>query len=162
HLKVLTEDYRLQALTHRLRVGSDSPFVGRTQADLAAAVGPELSLVGVQVRGEGSLARDAQVAAGDVLLVQGDRAAVEGLTAGGVVELPSYQPGDDADGLYSRLAGVAEVVIRPRSGLIGTTVFPGMVTQSGELMIQAVQRGGEVLDPGETTLAAGDALLVRG
>ena len=165
HFKVLASDYRLQELTHRLRVGDGSPFVGRTQAELTGAVaaaGSQLILVGVQVRGEGSLARQAVVAAGDVLLVRGAQADVQRLAAEDALELPAGQPGGDTDDLYTRLTGVAEVVIRPRSGLIGTTVFPGMVTESGELLIQATQRGGEVLDPGETTLAAGDTLLVRG
>ena len=165
HFKVLAGDYRLQELTHRLRVGDGSPFIGKTQAELTGAVaaaGSQLVLVGVQVRGEGNLARQAVVAAGDVLLVRGASAGVQRLAAADALELPAGQPGDDPDDLYSRLTGVAEVVIRPRSGLIGTTVFPGMVTESGELMIQATQRGGEVLDPGETTLAAGDTLLVRG
>ena len=53
-------------------------------------------------------------------------------------------------------------MVRPRSGLIGTPAFPGMVTESGELVILAVQRGGEDLGPGETALAAGDTLLVEG
>jgi di/tricarboxylate transporter len=162
HFKVLTRDYRLQQLTHRVRVGEASPFIGRTQPDVASAVGPDVTLVGVQVRGEGNLAREARVAAGDVLLVRGDQTAVRQLAAGDAIELPAGQPGGDGDGLFTRLTGVAEVLIRPRSGLAGATVFPGMVTESGELMIQAVQRGGEVLDPGETVLAAGDTLLVRG
>ena len=44
-----------------------------------------------------------------------------------------------------RGSGVAEVVIPPRSGLIGEAVFPGMVTDSGDLVILAVQRKGEEL-----------------
>jgi di/tricarboxylate transporter len=56
---------------------------------------------------------------------------------------------------------VAEVVVPPRSGLIGETVFPGEVTSSGDLVILAIQRRGEDLH-GETTLATGDTLLFRG
>ena len=41
---------------------------------------------------------------------------------------------------------MAEVVVPPRSTLIGETVFPGMVTESGDLVVLAVQRKGE--DPG--------------
>ena len=37
-----------------------------------------------------------------------------------------------------------------------------MITESGDLVIVAVQRGGESLGPGEIVLAAGDAVLVRG
>jgi di/tricarboxylate transporter len=58
--------------------------------------------------------------------------------------------------------GLAEVVIPPRSGLIGATVFPGMVTESGELVIVAVQRQGADAGPGDVQVRAGDVLLLRG
>jgi di/tricarboxylate transporter len=51
--------------------------------------------------------------------------------------------------------------VPPRSGLIGASVFPGMVTSSGSLVVVAVQSGGEERD-GETVLAAGDTLLLEG
>ena len=57
-------------------------------------------------------------------------------------------------------SGLTEVVIPPRSGFIGETVFPGMITESGALVVVAVQRAGE--DQGRTVLAAGDVLLLRG
>ena len=41
-----------------------------------------------------------------------------------------------------RRSGVAEVVIPPRSGLVGEPAFPGMVTDSGDLVVLAVQRNG--------------------
>ena len=53
------------------------------------------------------------------------------------------------------------MVVPPRSGLIGETVFPGMVTESGDLVVLAVQRKGEER-PGETKLAVGDSLLLQG
>ena len=64
--------------------------------------------------------------------------------------------------LYDRRAGVAEVVIPPRSTLVGDTVFPGMVTDSGDLVVLAVHRNGAQLGPSETALAAGDTLLLQG
>ena len=63
--------------------------------------------------------------------------------------------------LMTRGSGAAEVVIPPRSGLIGETAFPGMVTDSGDLVVLAIQRREEELT-GETTLQAGDTLLFRG
>ena len=63
--------------------------------------------------------------------------------------------------LLTRGRGVAEVVIPPRSGLAGETAFPGMVTESGDLVVLAIQRGEEDL-VGETTLAVGDTLLLKG
>lgn len=56
--------------------------------------------------------------------------------------------------------GVTEVVVSPRSSLIGAEAFPGMVTESGDLVIAAIQRGGDAVGP--TTLQAGDALLLQG
>ena len=46
-------------------------------------------------------------------------------------------------GAADRRSGVAEVVIPPRSAPSGTSAFPGMVTESGDLVVLAVQRKGE-------------------
>jgi di/tricarboxylate transporter len=68
----------------------------------------------------------------------------------------------DGTEVFDRTRGVAELVIPPRSALIGRLVFPGMVSESGELVVLGVQRHGALLEPGDVTLVAGDALLVRG
>src|SRR4051794_21152162 len=64
--------------------------------------------------------------------------------------------------LFTRDTGVAEVVVPPRSAMIGTTAFPGMVTSSGTLVVLAVQRRGESTGAADTALEAGDALLLEG
>ena len=71
-----------------------------------------------------------------------------------------YELDHPPDTLVTRRSGVAEVIVPPRSELIGSAVFPGMVTDSGDLVVLAVQRAGEAL--GETELAEGDVLLLRG
>ncbi|HEY6746116.1 MAG TPA: SLC13 family permease [Mycobacteriales bacterium] len=63
--------------------------------------------------------------------------------------------------LFTSESGVAEVVVPPRSGMVGATVFPGMVTDSGTLVVLAVQRQGEDLGGG-TVLQVGDTLLLEG
>lgn len=69
---------------------------------------------------------------------------------------------DDApESLLTRRIGLAEVVVPPRSELVGETVFPGMVTDSGDLVVLAVQRREEDM-AGETTLEVGDTLLLQG
>src|SRR5262249_35853029 len=73
-----------------------------------------------------------------------------------------YELDHPADTLLTRRSGAAEVVIPPRSDAIGQRVFPGMVTESGDLVVLAVQRKGEDQGPDETVLAAGDALLLQG
>jgi di/tricarboxylate transporter len=62
--------------------------------------------------------------------------------------------------LLTRDTGLTEVVIPPRSELLGQTVFPGMVTDSGDLVVVAIQRGGENLS--RTELRVGDVMLLRG
>ena len=57
-------------------------------------------------------------------------------------------------------SGLTEVVVAPRSSFVGERVFAGMVTDSGTLVVVAIQRAGE--DITETELAAGDVMLLRG
>jgi di/tricarboxylate transporter len=66
------------------------------------------------------------------------------------------------EALFNRRSGVAEAVIPPRSGMVGEPVFPGMVTDSGDLVVLAVQRNGQDLGPKKCVLAAGDTLLLQG
>jgi len=63
--------------------------------------------------------------------------------------------------LFNRQSGLAEVQIPPRSKFIGERFFPGMVTESGDLVVLAVQRHGLDLDPNEP-LAVGDTVLLQG
>jgi di/tricarboxylate transporter len=69
---------------------------------------------------------------------------------------------DEDDALYGRRRGVAEVVLPPRSPLIGQKAFVGMVTDSGELVVLGISRNGKPVETGEVELRAGDALLLRG
>jgi di/tricarboxylate transporter len=73
-----------------------------------------------------------------------------------------YELDHPPDALVTRRSGIAEVIVPPRSELLGSGVFPGMVTDSGDLVVLAVKRAGEVLGPGEIELAEGDVLLLRG
>jgi di/tricarboxylate transporter len=160
HFRTLTRQYGLDTRTHRLSVSARSPYVGRPRAALDLREYPDVDLVGVQIGGEGGLVNDAVLAADDVLIVRGDPASVSRLAADGELDARSGPAADGSDALVTSRYGVAEVVIRPRSGLIGERVFPGMVTESGDLVIVAVQRRGEAL--GETELAVGDTLLLEG
>lgn len=73
-----------------------------------------------------------------------------------------YELNRSPDELIDAEGGIAEVVIPPRSSLIGLKVFPGMCTPSGSLVILAVHRGGEELEGPDAALAAGDTLLLEG
>jgi di/tricarboxylate transporter len=69
---------------------------------------------------------------------------------------------DVATSYLGRDTGLMEVVVPPRSTLVGEAAFPGMVTDSGDLVVLAVQRQGEDLGPREVRLRPGDALLLQG
>jgi di/tricarboxylate transporter len=57
--------------------------------------------------------------------------------------------------------GVTEVVVAPRSPLIGAKIFGGMATPDGDLVVLAARRGDALLK-GDVTVQAGDALLMQG
>ncbi len=67
----------------------------------------------------------------------------------------------EGDELIGSREGVTEVVVAPRSELIGLQLFPGMATPSGDLVVLGMQRAGEDLT-GADRLQAGDTLLLRG
>jgi hypothetical protein len=64
--------------------------------------------------------------------------------------------------LFTRRSGVAEVVIPPRSPLVGEGCFPSMVTPSADLLVLAIHRQGAEVGPGEVSLVEGDTLLLEG
>ena len=104
-----------------------------------------------------------------IIVLVGDRllpsrtARAMGRDLGGLAHtlVDEYALTHDPQELVSRGSGVAEVVIPPRSGLVGSTMFPGMTTESGDLVVLAIQRRGEDL-PGETEVAVGDVLVLQG
>ena len=73
-----------------------------------------------------------------------------------------YSRSLDPGGLMGPQNGVSEVVIPPRSPLIGTTVYCGMAAPGGDLVILAARRGEEQLKGQDITLQAGDVLLMQG
>jgi di/tricarboxylate transporter len=162
HARTLVEQYRLDDGVFQLRVRSHSPYVGSPPAAVDLADYAGLTPVAI-LSGDGGPLRRAALAEGDILIVRGDAATAGALASDKLLAFRSEQaPADVADTLFNRASGLAEVVIPPRSGLVGQKVFPGMVTPSGDLVILAIQRRGENLGPDETVLAAGDTLLLQG
>jgi di/tricarboxylate transporter len=164
HARTLVEQYGMSGDVFRLQVRPGSPLVARAAADVDFR-----SLAGLALRAMTRDGRPVELApavfqGGDVLIVQGE--------AGDAARLASEHdlaliPGDEvepdiAEVLVNRNSGLAEVVIPPRSPLIGTSMFPGMATPSGDLIVLSVRRGGEDLRPGQSSLESGDSLLLQG
>lgn len=68
----------------------------------------------------------------------------------------------DTGVLLGPIGGVTEVLVPPRSPLIGVTLSPGMATPSGDLVLLAARRGSELLKGCDVVVQAGDALLLQG
>ncbi|HVZ08682.1 SLC13 family permease [Rhodopila sp.] len=163
HYKTLVEQYDLSDGLFRLEIRPRSPYVGQPQGAIWLEDFPGLSLVAVQGPDGSGPPRQPVLAAGDLLLVRGDAKQVDHLAAAMRLQVRERDTSGVIDGaLFNTTAGLAEVVIPPRSGLIGESMFPGMVTSSGDLIVLAIQRRGETLRSGETVLAAGDTLLLQG
>ena len=161
HVTTLAEHYRLRgALTH-LRVRAGSPLVGaETPARMLEEGGGAARFV-LALRDDGAPLRG-PVAAGDWVVLSGPPEAVAAAASrlGLAVAEEAGRPGVE-DGLLDRETGLAEVVIPPRSALIGERVYPGMTTPSGDLIVLACHRGGVALPP-LSEIAPGDTVLLRG
>lgn len=161
HADRLAHYYELNHGFYRLRVRAESPLVGVALGDLGLTPYAALTLIGVQGPDGGELPRNHALEADDVLVVTGDSEQVSAM----VVEhdlAVAMRPLTTASGeLMTREMGVSEVVVPPRSALVGERVFPGQV-RGEELVVLAVRRMGNDLGAKPVELLGGDSLLLHG
>ncbi len=168
HARTLVEQYGLASGLYQLRIRATCPFVGAAAEAVELDRWPGLQLVAIQEGDTAQPLRRATIAVGDHLLIRGEAETAASFAAELHLAFREEGGGKGEDTLFNRRSGLAEVVIPPRSGLIGQTVFPGMVTESGDLIILAIQRGaGEAPSAGTTKpagveLQAGDTMLLQG
>jgi di/tricarboxylate transporter len=161
HARTLVEQFRLSEGAQQLVVREGSPLIGASGREIGVAALEGVKLVTLKRSGGAPVGAGA-VAAGDILVLQGERARIAEAAEALVLSPREEGAGRDlADALLNRESGLAEVVIPPRSPLIGLRFFPGMVTESGDLVVLAIQRQDEDLPAGEP-LAAGDTMLLQG
>lgn len=159
HAATLEEHYALTDGMFQLRVRELSPFVGVPAGDLELSAYEGVVVVGAQdVAGRSSMSEPLKV--DDILVVGGppdrvSRLAIEKLLA------VTIDGSGGVDELLTREAGAVEVVIPPRSSLVGQTVYPGM-KRAHDLVILAVQRMGTNRGQRPTVVTEGDALLLHG
>jgi di/tricarboxylate transporter len=163
HARTLVEQYRLDDGVFQLRVRARSPLVGTAPGTIDLSAYGGLNLVGIQSADGSGPVTSRVLADGDLLILRGDAETVGVLAGDKFLAFREEASAADITGtLFNRRSGLAEVVIPPRSEMVGQAVFPGMVTSSGDLVVLAVQRAGEDRGPDETVLAAGDTLLLQG
>lgn len=158
--QTLLRQYLSEDELARLTIGASSPLAGTLADAIDLEPYEEIHIIAVQ-DGRGQPLVDRRLEAGHTLVVRGQRESFERFAAdhGLTVRPPA---GASGTGLVSDQYGVAEVIVTPRSPYIGQRAFPGMVTDSGQLVVLAVQRHGEDLGPSEVLLRAGDAMLLQG
>jgi di/tricarboxylate transporter len=168
HARTLVEQYGLASGIYRARLRPGSPLVGvpASAIDMSGYAG--LKVVGVQDGDTAAPLRRPTLLDGDHLLLLGDAAVAAAFAGEKHLAFREEAGSGGEETLFNRNSGLAEVVVAPRSGLIGASVFPGMVTESGDLIILAVQRGGVDITPDTNKespgirLQAGDTMLLQG
>lgn len=173
----LANVYALPETLARARVPANSPLVGARlrDADLRGRYGvtiadireraPKARLTASLRPARTYLARpvlpDTQLAAGNILLLHGRPESVTAmLEAEGLEPLP---PVADAPALPKDV-GLVEVLLTPRSNLLGSSIRDARFRDKFRVTVLAVRRLGEPLqeDLRRATLRFGDTLLVKG
>lgn len=143
-------------------VGRESPFLGLPADQIGDPDHPEVHVISVK-DGRGVPMSHERVDAATRVVLRGSRDDIRAFAADhGLIRPKEAGTSPLESGLVNREFGVAEVIVAPRSDYIGDHVFPGMVTDSGNLVVLGVQRYGEDVGVAETTLKAGDSLLLQG
>jgi di/tricarboxylate transporter len=162
HAETLAAHYRLDNGFYRLRVRGGSPLIGTSPTAIDLSAYPGVSLIGAQTDAPAPALVRTTLSADDVLVVSGPSAGVSRLVVDQGMAVGMHpMSGGAGDPLISREFGVVEVVVPPRSVLVGETVFPGM-RRGTDLVILAVQRRGRDCGPRSVELTEGDTLLLHG
>jgi di/tricarboxylate transporter len=187
HLPVTTplellDIYRLPDNMYHLRVMRQSPLHGLTLAEANLRHAVDLSVLEIMRHHDphtllklGTVllqndrteiiqpAADTVIEANDILLVRGDEEHISRVLARWNLALLPQSP--EAQGaLINQEAGIAEVLVRPRSSFAGKTLAQIRFGTRFRLTVIAIRRPGtdEALDPSQAVLKAGDVLLVQG
>jgi di/tricarboxylate transporter len=156
HARTLIEHYGLGEWVAKLEVPEGSSLVGTPASQLAT----DMEIIDVTGL-IGSIDPATPMPEGAVLTVRGTTQEVDAFVAEhGLVRRPYALGGKEA--LMDRRIGVVELVIPPRSPIIGEHVFPGETTASGDFVVMAVQRQGENIESEGARLLVGDTVLLQG
>jgi di/tricarboxylate transporter len=179
----LVDLYRLPENLFRLRVRRESDLVGKTIADARLRQDFNLTILDVlrppepnrlarvrdPLRGQNnrssttSVTADTRFDRGDILIAKGEPNDISHAAAYWNLGLQPAQLADDYS-LISQEAGIAEVLLPPRSSLLGKTLVDVRFGTLYGLTVLAIHRPESEgpLDLKETELRFGDTLLVQG
>jgi di/tricarboxylate transporter len=166
----LVASYELREYLTGLIVKGDSPLVGRSLSDSRFGAEYGLQVVGIEREGERiPFPRgDAVLRAGDHLTVRGRSPEIARIEEASGLRLATGQPWlqveQDPPEDGEQAPRLAELIVPPRSSVIGRSLRVLNFRSRFGVPVLAVQRHGEPLHQSlrDTVLAAGDVLLVRG
>lgn len=163
HAQTLVEQYGLSDGLFQMRVRETCPYIGFIPEKVDISSFASLQIIAVQQGDQRGLLRRSAISEGDYFIVRGDAEAAAAFASQNHLAFREENVGSALqETLFNRDSGLAEVIIPPRSGMIGTPVFQGMVTESGDLIIMAIQRQGVDISLQQVVLEAGDTLLLQG
>ncbi|MFS0898432.1 SLC13 family permease [Mycolicibacterium litorale] len=158
YLPRLVEHWGLDRRLFRLTVGERSTARDQPAPDVVAG-SDGVTLVATETAAGWVAEGHHRLAAADVMVVEGDEDAVAQCAERAGCAVDAVVPRSQ-DTLVGRDAGLAELVVPPRSPWLGERVFPGY-TWNG-LTVLSVHRMNSDVGARVVELAQGDALLVHG
>jgi di/tricarboxylate transporter len=158
----LVAHYSLDNVFH-LRVTENSEVIGADRGQIDLTGFPGIAVITVLDGSTRQPVSTGPVEIGDRLTVIGNPTVAERYASENALTVEAVRVSVDIEqSLLTRESGAAEVVVPPRSPLLGETVHPGKVIRDGSLIVLAIQRMGRDRGAGPTQLQTGDVLLVEG
>jgi di/tricarboxylate transporter len=166
-LRDLAEIYDITNQLHRLRLWAGSPLEGKTVGQALLRTRYGVTVLGVERQQRRTKAVKpaligTEFRAGDIIYAVGTDEEVNRLVK--AEELERLEIGEGQSKVAAQELGLVEVLLAPRSELIGKTLSEARFRERYGLSVLAVLRQGEPLRKEllETPLAFGDSLLMGG
>lgn len=161
----LIEVYRLGERLFRARVPVGSALDGKTLAESGLRENYGVTLVAVERQGRvvSAVQADTALATGDIMYLEGQLEEFRKRDTAPYLELLPLS-GEHAEHLESEAIAVVEVVLAPRSTLLGQTLRVARFREKYGMNVLGIWRAGRPIrtNLGDLPLAFGDALLLQG
>ncbi|GAA0664869.1 SLC13 family permease [Natronoarchaeum mannanilyticum] len=162
----LTSDFELSEYLTEVVVREESPLVGQTVREALASMEEDVDVVQLirDNRTFGEPLGQKVIRGGDVFVVRTDRESLIDVSEGeGLDLLPEIEVSDAELETTEQNQGLVEVVVAPRSSLIGETLATSRFRERYDATVLALRRGPELMRSrlDEVSLRVGDTLLVQ-
>jgi len=168
------EAYKVEDEYYRLRVRSVSPLLNTTLGDWNFETNYHVAILRIKRRHPNLLKKnepfiefptlDTEFKYHDIITVKGDTEAINALMIKFRLGLLPLDPIVDElkDNLINQEVGMTEIIVTPKSVLVGRTVRLGRFFKRFGVQLMAASRNNIPFTDREITVKAGDAFLIRG